>query len=243
MVVVGGVFVLLVLFLLIYGARWTLLAPDSSPELTSSFQYSTAQLESQRELLKQATTYLKENQASSFNRAIQEVGKIPLSSPVYQEAQEKMARWSEMILDIAQGRAKQGNFQDAIAAAKLVPPQQKQVYNAALKAIETWQVQVKQQQVNQALIDGAKALIQPALASSYNQGITILRQIRSSEPGYKQAQELIEQWSQKIYRLANSRAKQGDYQSAIATAKLVPAGTSAHQMAKNALAKWQAKLD
>lgn len=233
----GGLFALLFLVLLIFLIRLILFTPASNPKIS----VTSSDVEFQQKLLNRATTYLKENQASSFNRAINEVRKIPLSSPVYPQAQEKITRWSQVILDIAQGRAKEGNFHDAIAAARLVPNHQEQVYTLAVEAVKEWQVKAKQQQVNQALIEGATALIKPFSASSYNQGITILRQIPENELGYREAQQLIDQWSQKIYLIANSRAAKGSYQQAIATAQLVPSGTSAYEMASQAIAKWKTR--
>lgn len=236
--VLGGLCGFFGLIFLVFWLRWMLLNPASD---SSKISLTSSEVESQRELLNRAKNYLKENQASSFSRAINEVRSIPLSSPVYPEVEKKISHWSQVILDIAQGRAKQGNFKDAIAAARLVPSDHEQVYTTALKAIKRWQEQDQQQQVNTTLIQGAKALIKPFSASSYNQGITILRQISPLEPGYPQAQQLIHQWSEKIYLLAHSRAAQGNYLQAIATAQLVPSDTSTYSQARNAIALWKTK--
>ncbi|ACK72408.1 peptidase C14 caspase catalytic subunit p20 [Gloeothece citriformis PCC 7424] len=238
---VGGILMVLLLIGLSFWLKSILLNPPNYEGSKFPLDPSNKDADSQQKLLHRAMTYLKENQASSFNRAINEIRQIPQSSSVYPQAQEKITLWSQIILDIAQGRANQGNFQDAIAAARLVPPDQKQVYSLALEKIKTWQAKAKQQQINQALIDGAKALINPFSASSYNQGITILRQIVEGEPEYPQAQQLINQWSQKIYLLALSRANQGNYQQAITTAELVPPDTFAYDIAREAIAQWKLK--
>ena len=49
--------------------------------------------------------YLQDSQASTFNRAIRQARTIEPDSPFYQQAQADIIRWSQVILDIAQGRA------------------------------------------------------------------------------------------------------------------------------------------
>ncbi len=189
-----------------------------------------------------ARIYLQSNQASGFNRAIREARKVEPNSPFYQEARADIARWSKVILDIAQGRAKQGSFAEAIAAAQLVPqnePSIRAIAQQANEAIEQWKLQAQQQQPNQVLLAAAKGLINPTQASSYNRAIATLRQISPSEPGYREAQELIIQWSQQIYLTANSRAAKGNFQEAVQTAALVPPDAPYYQAASAAIAKWK----
>ncbi len=90
-------------------------------------------------ILEQAKVYLKRHQASDFIRAIAELRKISPESPLYPEAQKRITFWSQTILEIAQGRAIIGNWQDAIAAARLVPKDQTALYNLAQKSIQDWQ--------------------------------------------------------------------------------------------------------
>ena len=86
--------------------------------------------------------HLENNQASTFNRAISKAREIQPDSPFFQQAQADIIRWSEVILDIAYGRASEGNLAGAIAAAKLVPQNDsstKLIAQAATEAIQTWQ--------------------------------------------------------------------------------------------------------
>lgn len=78
-------------------------------------------------------------QASSYSKAIALASKIQPGEPLYQEAQIAMEAWSREIMTIAQERATWGNRQQAIAAARLVPPSQTQVYQEAQAAIARWQ--------------------------------------------------------------------------------------------------------
>lgn len=238
----GGISGLVLAFLIIQFVRLNLFPSTPSSESFNSTAGDSSfpsPLDKERQLLNQARQYLKDNQASGFSRAINQAQQIPVQSPLYREAQADIQRWSQIIWDIAQARANQDNYHDAIAAALLVPKTQEQLYQIAQQGIKQWQIAAQKQQVNLALIDGAKALIQANQASSYNRSITILRQISPQEPSYEQAQTLIEQWSRQIYLIANTRAAQGNFQAAIATAQLVPKNTSSYEMAQTAIFKWQ----
>lgn len=78
-------------------------------------------------------------QASSYSKAIALASKIQPGEPLYEEAQVAMETWSREIMTIAQERATWGNRQQAIAAARLVPPAQAKVYQEAQAAIAQWQ--------------------------------------------------------------------------------------------------------
>lgn len=95
-------------------------------------------------IFEEAKIHLKRHQASDFIRAIGELRKISPQSPVYPEAQTRITFWSQTILEIAQGRAEVGNWQDAIAAAKLVPRDQSSIYAIAQQGIRDWQEKLTQ---------------------------------------------------------------------------------------------------
>ena len=59
--------------------------------------------------------HLQDSQASNFNRAIRQARTIEPYSPFYEDAKLDIIRWSEVILDIAQGRASRGDFTAAIS--------------------------------------------------------------------------------------------------------------------------------
>ncbi|MBR8828327.1 MAG: caspase family protein [Gomphosphaeria aponina SAG 52.96 = DSM 107014] len=192
-----------------------------------------------QKLLSSSKSSLRFLQASNFNRAIGEAQKIKSDDPLYQQAQSNIARWSQVILDIANGRAAVGNYTGAIAAAKLVPKEQFSAYTQAQVAIERWKIKAFEQRRTQHLIEAATKLLQPNQASSYNRAIMMLRQVTPQEVGYDQVQELINQWSEQIYLIANSRAARGDFELAIETVKLVPTDTSSGAAAMNSSVRWQ----
>lgn len=198
-----------------------------------------SRLQVNQETLEQARRLLRPNQASLFNKAIVQARQVQPNDPLYPKARRDITRWSAVILDLAEGRAKAGNFGGAIAAAQLVPKDDLSVYRKAQQTINRWQLLVTQQQQNQTLIQEAKQQIQPNQASSYSRAITTLRPILPAQPGYQEAQQLTAQWSRTIYLIAQSRASRGKLREAIQSASLVPAGTPSAEAAKVAIAKWQ----
>lgn len=179
--------------------------------------------------------YLKNNQASTFNRAINKAKEIQPDSPFFQQAQVDITRWGEVILDIAYGRAIEGDLTGAIAAAKLTPQDDSStqlIAQKATEAIQTWQSRAQKQNLYQNYLAQAKATVKPGQASSYNQAIGILQKINSEVEQYSEAQDLIRQWNEQIYLIANRRAASGDLKQAAAAAALLSQDSPYYQKAK-----------
>ena len=132
-------------------------------------------------------------------------------------------------------------FEEAIAAANLVPKNQP-IHEEAQQLIARWRGAAKQQQTNRNIIQGARKLIQPGQASSYNKAIDLVRQIPAGQPGSAEAKQLTNQWSQSILTLAQSRASEGAFAQAIQTASLVPNNTPAYPKAKAAIEQWKGQV-
>ena len=189
--------------------------------------------------------YLQRNQASLFNKAIAQARRIEPDSPFYEDAKADILRWSEVILDIAQGRASQGDFAGAIAAAELIPQDEISVgfiAQQAQKSIEYWQLRANQQSIDRTSLKEAKTMINPDQASSYSRAIGVLRQVSSGGEEYQEAQILIRQWSKQIYMIANYRASRGYFAQAIQAADLVPKDSPYYQGAKNAMIQWKKSM-
>lgn len=186
--------------------------------------------------------YLYSHQASGFNQAIDQARKIDTDSPFYEEAQADIVRWSRVIFDIAQGRASQNDFIGAIAAAKLIPQDEPSISIIALEAAEAisyWKIRAQKQQLDRNLLEEAKQVIEPTQASSYNQGITLLRKVAPGTANYQEAQELIRQWSRQIYLIANARAARGNFQQAVQALSLVPKDSPYYEKAMAAMLEWK----
>ncbi len=211
-------------------AKQSVVSPQTSQSL---------RLKANQAALDRAKRLLRPNQASLFNKAIVQARQVKPGDPLYQQAQQDLRRWSGVILDLAEGRAAQGNLGAAIAAAQLVPKDDPAVYAKAQQSIKKWKGLTARYKQNQSIIQVAKKQIQPNQASSYSRAIVTLRKVPQGTPGYTEAQQLIAQGSQKIYLLAQARAQQGKLQQAIQTAALVPSGTPSYDTAQKAIAKWK----
>jgi len=181
---------------------------------------------------------LKPTLASDLSLAIATARKIQPGEPLYNQAQENIKIWSRMIVDLAEGRARQRQYGKAIAAAQLVTKDEA-LYAKAQAAINQWRIEGKQYVSNKTLLDAANALIKPGQASTYNRAIEVAKKVPSGQPGFDTAQKLINKWSEKILDLAKSRAAQGELNEAIKTAALVPEVTAAYEDAQDAIQKWQ----
>ncbi|ERT06284.1 caspase domain protein [Lyngbya aestuarii BL J] len=215
--------------------------PNSSSTATNNETTQTPQVNSEV-LLERSKASLQSASASSFSNAIAMASQIPQQDPLYPTAQENIERWSQTILDIAEGRAKAENFSDALAAAKLIPQSSRPIYEQAQQRIQKWEQRQQEIEKSFAPVKAAQAGIKPGQASSYNNGVTQLRKIQSDEISYPQAQQLIAQWSAEILKIAQSRAQKKQFESAIQAAKLVPVETSSYDAAQKAIANWQTQL-
>lgn len=213
-------------------------SPITSAPASKTATFNSQAIKRKQALLDLARMSLQPTQASDLSLAIAKARKIKPGDPLYQRAQQDIEVWSRMILDLAESRAKQKQYPQAIAAAKLIDKDQF-LYPQAQAAINLWRIRAKQYVANKTLLDAANALIVTGQASTYNRAIEVAKKVAPGEPGFDQAQKLINQWSEKILALAWKRASQGKFAAAIATANLVPEGTSAHKKAQQALQKWR----
>jgi hypothetical protein len=211
--------------------RYESLLQQANSEVAEAAVRNQSILNSARQMIQPAS-------ASMFNDAIEQARQVPPEDPYYEQAQADIARWSQVILDLAEGRAASGDINGAIAAARLVPDDQPPVTELAQQRIAAWERQI----ANQELIRQTQNSLQPGQASSFNDAIRALEQITPDQPGYDTARERINQWSEDILAIARARAAQGDLGGAIAAAELVPPSTSAHEQARQEIQRWQEQL-
>ena len=190
-----------------------------------------------QQILREARTLIRENQASLFSDAIAQVRQIQLGEPLYEQAQVDIDRWSQTIFDFALGRAEAKDYQAAIEAARLVPWDQAQ-YRDAQTAIPYWQEQLTLQRQMSRRLEEAAAILRPDSASSYSDAIALLRTIPADYPEYDTAQGLIKEWSLAILDLAQIRADQGNYSQAIEAARLVPQFSEESPIAQELIETW-----
>ena len=212
--------------------------PKNQPNSQTAF-ISKSQQRNQA-VLDLAKKSLRQTQASDLRMAILTAGKIKPGEPLYDQAQENIKIWSQMILDLAEGRAKQRQYGSAIAAAALITKSEP-FYPKAQAAITQWRLEAKQYVSNTTLLDAANGLIQPGQASTYNRAIEVAKKVSPGQPGFDEAQKSMNKWSQIILSLAKKRAAKGEFKAAIETALLVPEVTAPYEEAQTAIQKWQKK--
>lgn len=79
--------------------------------------------------------------AQNYSGAIRAAGLVPTDRPeIYNSAQQAIAQWSQMILDLAKGQAEAGDLDRAIQVAELIPPEAP-TYGNAQEAIAGWRNQ------------------------------------------------------------------------------------------------------
>ncbi len=213
---------------------------DDQPSATPPSGASTApEAATPEALLGGSKVLLSAMSASALSDAINQAAKVPEADPMYKTAQTDIERWSQMILDIAEGRAQQKDWQGAVNAAKLIPNQNEAVYQQAQGEIETWNQELAKLKDSQAILSQAKGVIKAGQASSYSDAIAIAEKISPDQAGYQDAQKLMNQWSNEIWKIAQSRAQKKQYRDAIAAAQLVPQNTPSYETAQKAIAQWK----
>ena len=188
------------------------------------------------ELLAEARRSLRPSQASQFASAIATARQIPPGDPNYAQAQTDIQRWSQVILDLADGRAAETELDAAIDAARLIPSEPADVYQTAQERIRIWQRRAGARE----LIREAQSIPRIGQASTYQDGILKLQEIPEELPvEYADAQRLINAWTGKMLTIAQDRAAQGLYFSAIEAAELIPEGTASYSQAQAEIQRWQ----
>ena len=186
-------------------------------------------------LLEEARRSLRPSQASRFASAIATARQIPPGDPNYSQAQTDIQRWSQVILDLAEGRAAEAELEAAISAARLIPSEPADIYQTAQERINLWERRAD----GRAIIREAQAIPRIGQASTYQEGILRLQDVPEALPiEYADAQRLITDWSGIMLSIARNRADQGLFFSAIEAAELIPEGTANYDQAQAEIRRW-----
>lgn len=173
--------------------------PASPPVPDTNLVPGTAPLASDRDIMNAAMATLTKvraesssNQVSEIAEAIRLLRQIRPDQPLHQEAQQAIDRWSQVILDMASGRAMQrnggdlwlaaNNYRSAIAAAQLVPSDRANTYQAAQQAIAGWSQQI----LNLANVH--------AQSGALSQAVQVAQLVPPGTPVYDAAQRAIATW-------------------------------------------------
>jgi len=190
-------------------------------------------------VLENARGLLQSDRVAQFAQAIKVASQIPAGEPLYDQAQADINRWSIVIMDMAHGRAKAGDWAGAIVTAQTLPAVNQKIYKDAQIWIARWQEFIQQRDVNLQQIQKARRLLRPNQATTYRQAVDTIKSVPAGQPGYELAQELINTWTTEIWQIAQGRANNGDFLGAIAAANLLPENTPTSTQAQATINLWR----
>ncbi len=78
--------------------------------------------------------------------------------------------------------------------------------------------------------------------SRFKEAIALAAEVPTDTDIYSEAQQLMTQWSGKIFQIASDKYRQGNFQEAIAIATAIPADSSFHAKARAAIEQWHEEL-
>ncbi len=215
-------------------------------EATTLIEAWSRQLQQQedRPFLDKAEKLASFGDLTSLQAAIDEASQIGRGRTLYQEAQQKINRWTQKvqrsqdqpILDNAQLLALSGNIEQAIATAQEIQPG-RILYNQARAKIQEWQ---SQQEAKRSLENARQAAL-AATADAYATAITLAQQVPTSSSRQLEASQLINQWSQQILSIAMDVVNR-DVPRAISIARKIPRNSLAYNSAQSQISLWQSWL-
>lgn len=172
---------------------------------------------------------------SNLSRALDMVGEIPRSSPVFAEAQRLTRDFSRQLLSLAEDTMAAQDFERAEEILAKIPA-------STGLAAEVRDLQTFAQ---------AYALVGEGRARNYEAAIAQLQSIGRDRPLYSRAQTLIGTWQQQTMGVAQLEAARriadpggvGDLRAAIATARQIERTNPRWDEAQTQINRWQAQIE
>ncbi|NER02360.1 MAG: hypothetical protein F6K17_06800 [Okeania sp. SIO3C4] len=212
-------------------------------EATTLIEVWSRQLQQQedRPYLEKAEKLASFGDISSIQAAIDEASKIGRGRTLYEEAQQKIQRWTQRvqryqdrpILDNAERLALSGNLEQAIVIAQQIR-QGRVLFPQARSKIQQWQ---SQKQVEETLNNARKAAAL-GTADGYAQAISIAQKVPTYSSRQSEASQLINQWGQQILSIAMDEVNR-NVPLAIEIASKIPVSSIAYNSAQNQIRTWQ----
>ncbi|PPT08848.1 hypothetical protein CKA32_002414 [Geitlerinema sp. FC II] len=149
-------------------------------------------------LLDRARNTARTGSVADLTAAIAQAELVSNSTPLYDEAQQEIARWRDRletsedrpILRKAQELAQQGDYQAAVAQARQIGGD-RALHDEAQQWVYQWQSAIAERE-DRPILNRAQQL---ANLGNLNDAIATAQQIPSSSPLYNDAQTAIAQWS------------------------------------------------
>ena len=194
---------------------------------------------------------------SGLREAITQAETIGEERPLYDQAQDLIARWEKeiddvQVLNLAKGYANGGTRADlraAMAKADEVP-QGNPRYQEARQLVNQWNRRVQTIE-DRPILNRAVEMARGSNINSYRSAIEVAKQIDSSRALYQQAQTKIASWRNRIQRIedkpildrATRMANQGQLERAIATANQISSNRALYREAQGKIRNWRTDLN
>ena len=180
--------------------------------------------------LDQAFQLSQSRKVDDILEGIKQAEKISRESYAYKEAQDLIAESGKKLVNMAEARLEQRNWEGALEIANKIPPS------------------VKLEDQKADLIDLAQALstASSGTSSDLERAIALAQKLQSGRPLYNKAQGFIVRWQREtedVARLERARmyAESGlvpDLKTAIAEANQIPSGNPRYSEARKEIARW-----
>ncbi|NES74059.1 MAG: hypothetical protein F6K24_57180, partial [Okeania sp. SIO2D1] len=181
---------------------------------------------------------------SSIQAAIDEASQIGRGRTLYEEAQQKIQKWTQRvqrsqdqpILDNAELLASSGNLEQAILIAQQIK-QGRVLYSQASSKIQQWQSQKEAEES----LENARQAAALGTADGYAQAINLAQKVPTYSSRQFEASQLINQWGQQILSIAMDEVNR-NVPLAIEIASKIPVNSVAYNSAQSQIRIWQTWL-
>ncbi len=89
------------------------------------------------------------------------------------------------------------------------------------------------------IVNAAKKLTKSGDPSSYEKAMIVTKRVDPNEEGYDKVKSAVNEWSQKIYIIAQNKAKNNKFEDAVNAANLIPKDADVYTNAQKSISKWQ----
>jgi hypothetical protein len=213
------------------------------------FNRLMAKIETEKEAwqhLERARSAILWETAEEYQRAIGWARKVEPDSYAREEAQAEISRWSRALIEIAEQRREEGNFDRAIEVADMVP-YDTYLNNEATDLITLIRVQ---ERVEDTTGETANVPLFRQMLTYLDATAQLSRQIESDSPLYDEARSRIEQWQAhlqdlsqlKFARVLASVGQPPMLELAIAQAKTVAPDRPRRIRAQTEIAHWRNQI-
>ncbi|NEQ76650.1 MAG: hypothetical protein F6K23_28620 [Okeania sp. SIO2C9] len=215
-------------------------------EATTLIEAWSRQLQQQedRPYLEKAEKLASFGDLSSIQAAIDEASQIGRGRTLYEEAQQKIQKWTQRvqrsqdqpILDNAELLASSGNLEQAILIAQQIK-QGRVLYPQASSKIQQWQSQKEAEES----LENARQAAALGTADGYAQAINLAQKVPTYSSRQFEASQLINQWGQQILSIAMDEVNR-NVPLAIEIASKIPVNSVAYNSAQSQIRIWQTWL-